>query len=64
MCEAVLTHLGRKWSSAGSQMAWSMPLRMPRNLCIWGAMAGCPPTCAQIILIYRRLPLNLLRHCA
>ena len=28
-------------------MAWSMPLRMPRNLCIWGAMAGWPPTCAQ-----------------
>ena len=42
-------------------MAWSMPLRMPRNLCIWGAMAGWPPTCAQRGFISSMLVLCLFR---
>ena len=33
-------HEGRKRSVCGSQMSWSMPFRMPKNLARLGATAG------------------------
>ena len=43
--------LARAWAGsgpqAGSQMSWSMPLRMPQNLSMCAAIAGCPLTCAR-----------------
>ena len=50
-------HLGKALSKRGSQISWSMPLRIPKNLSKLGAIAGWPLICDNHSTV-RRGPLK------